>query len=59
MSTGVLNSPRCPHCCMHGVPFDEWCGWCEDLNEGYYDCYIPPDEDMWLCPHGVGKGLDE
>lgn len=51
--------PRCPYCCDHGIPRDgsRWCGWCEDVNEGYGDAMIAEDAPMWLCPHGVGESV--
>ncbi len=55
-TAGVTTPQRCPHCCDHGIPRDggHWCGWCDDILEGYDDAVIPRSEPMWLCPHGVG-----
>lgn len=57
------DPPRCPDCCVHGLPFSAadqkrfgtsgWCGWCEDVLDGYDDGPFM-DEPQWLCPHGIG-----
>jgi hypothetical protein len=63
---GSDAAPRCPRCCVHGLPFARedqrqfgtvgWCGWCQDIAEGYGDdCRISPGEPQWLCPHGIGE----
>src|SRR5581483_93868 len=60
MSQSKPDAARFPLCCDHGIPRDgtRWCGWCDDIHEGYGDdCRIPPDEPMWLCPHGIGKDV--
>jgi hypothetical protein len=46
--------PRCVKCCAHGVLLAAWCGWCDDMMCGEFDCVVGWDEPQWLCPHGIG-----
>jgi hypothetical protein len=50
-----LTSPRCRYCCTHGIPWYQRCGWCEDVDDGLWDCIVGDDEEQWLCEHGVGR----
>ena len=51
---GSCKQPRCPLCCVHGVPLARDCTSCEDTDGGYLD-WINDDEPQWPCPHGVGR----
>jgi hypothetical protein len=50
------KAPRCPLCCEHGILLVRNCGWCEnDYDPDHLaDAWLPEEEPMWLCPHGIG-----
>ncbi|HEX3957772.1 MAG TPA: hypothetical protein VHZ03_14235 [Trebonia sp.] len=50
------SAPRCPECCQHGILLTRPCGWCENDYDPDHaaDAWIPDDQPMWKCPHGIG-----